>query len=101
MNKKLTTSRTNVVIAGVLGGFGEYLNIDPTIIRVLYVIGTFFTGGAGIPLYIILMFVIPSGGRDNGYRRGRNARANYYNQRTERPRKEAEKVDDESEWSDF
>lgn len=102
MAKKLTKSRTNIVIAGVLGGIGEYLNIDPTILRVLYVIGTFFSAGAGVLLYFILMMVMPSGGRDSRY--GGRRRGSYYNnnqQRTQRPRKEAEKVDDESDWSDF
>lgn len=37
MNKKLTKSANNVVITGTLGGLAEYLRIDPTIVRVIYV----------------------------------------------------------------
>ncbi len=54
----LFRSEKNKVIAGVAGGLGEYFNIDPVIVRVVFVLLTFF-GGAGIPLYLILWLVIP------------------------------------------
>lgn len=58
--KRLLRSRTDRQIAGVCGGLGEYFNIDPTIVRLLFVIGTFLSaGGGGIILYIILAVVIP------------------------------------------
>lgn len=56
---RLYRSETNKVIAGVCGGLGDYFNIDPTIIRILFVIITIF-GGSGILIYIILWLVIPS-----------------------------------------
>lgn len=56
---RLYRSETNRVIAGVCGGLGEYFNIDPTIIRILFVLITLF-GGSGILIYIILWLVIPS-----------------------------------------
>jgi len=46
-------------IAGVCGGLGESLNIDPNIIRVLWVFGTFMSIGVGILLYVILAFLLP------------------------------------------
>ena len=46
-------------IAGVCGGLGESLNIDPNIIRVLWVFGTFMSIGVGILLYLILAFLLP------------------------------------------
>jgi|SRR3989344_2066835 len=55
----LHRSETNRVIAGVCGGLAEYFNIDPTIIRILFIIVTVF-GGSGILIYIILWLVIPS-----------------------------------------
>lgn len=55
--KKLYRSKTNRMICGVCGGLGEYLNIDPTIIRLLTVLLA-FTGG-GIIAYIVAAIVIP------------------------------------------
>jgi len=60
MEKKLYLSDTNKVIGGVCGGIGEYLGIDPTVIRLAWVIlsipSLIFGGGL---LYIIAMFIIP------------------------------------------
>lgn len=58
MEKKLYLSRENKKMAGVCGGIGEYLEVDPTIIRLLWV-AAFFVGGLGIIAYIIVAFVIP------------------------------------------
>lgn len=61
MEKKLLRSAHNKVIGGVCGGIGEYCNVDPTVIRVLYAVLTFF--GAvfpGLILYLILLVLIPS-----------------------------------------
>lgn len=57
--KQLTRSTSNRMIAGVCAGLGEYLNIDPTIIRLLAVLA-FFTGFGGIALvYLIMALVVP------------------------------------------
>ena len=57
--KQLTRSRSNRVIAGLCAGLGEYFNIDPTIIRLLFVLG-FFVGHFGVFLtYIIMALIIP------------------------------------------
>ncbi|WP_099470142.1 PspC domain-containing protein [Konateibacter massiliensis] len=55
--KKLYRSRTNRFICGVCGGIGEYLNIDPTIIRLLLVLLAFT--GTGILAYFIAAIIIP------------------------------------------
>ncbi len=47
--KTLTRSVTNRMVAGVCAGLGEYLNIDPTVVRLLFVLG-FFLAGPGIVL---------------------------------------------------
>ncbi len=57
-NKKLYRSRTDRKIAGVCGGLGEYFNFDPTLVRLLFVLGLIFVGGT-LLAYLILMFVIP------------------------------------------
>lgn len=56
--KKLTKSSTNRMLCGVCAGIGEYLGIDPTVIRLLWVIFT-FCGGCGIIAYIIAAIIIP------------------------------------------
>ena len=58
MNKRLLRSKTSRQIAGVCGGLAEYFNVDPTIVRVLFVIATLL-GGPGLILYIILAIVVP------------------------------------------
>ena len=56
--KKLFRSKKNKVIAGVCGGIGEYFNVDPVLIRLLWVVFTLI-GGAGILAYIIAWIIIP------------------------------------------
>jgi phage shock protein C len=56
--KKLYRSRTDRMIGGVCGGLGQYLSIDPTVIRILYILFA-LTGGSGIFIYLILLLVIP------------------------------------------
>lgn len=59
MKKKLYRSE-NKMLCGVLAGIGEYFDIDPTLIRVLFVVLTLFTASfPGIILYIIFAIVIP------------------------------------------
>ena len=55
---RLYRSYKNSVIGGVCGGLGEYLNTDPVLFRVLFVVA-FLVGGAGLLAYIILWIVIP------------------------------------------
>jgi len=57
--KRLTRSSTNRMVAGVCAGLGEYLNIDPTMVRLLFMLG-FFVLGPGIVLaYLIMALVVP------------------------------------------
>jgi len=57
-SKRLFRSKSNRIIAGVCGGVGEYFGIDPTVVRLLWVLFTFL-GGSGILAYIICWIVIP------------------------------------------
>ena len=58
--KKLYRS-SNRILAGVCGGIAEYFDIDPTLIRVAYVILSLFSAAfPGVLLYIILMILIPN-----------------------------------------
>jgi phage shock protein C len=58
MNRKLYRSTDGQMIAGVCAGLGKYLDMDPTVIRVLFALLAAF-GGGGILLYIVLMLVMP------------------------------------------
>ncbi len=58
MEKRLYKSSTDKKIDGVCAGIAEYFNIDPTLIRLLWVLGTLFVG-AGILAYIIAALVMP------------------------------------------
>ena len=55
--KKLYRSKSNRMIAGVCAGVAEYLNIDPTVIRVIWAIAAF--GTLGILAYIACALIIP------------------------------------------
>lgn len=59
LEKKLTRSRSDKMLAGICAGFAKYANIDPTLVRVLFVILCLLTGGIALIAYIILIFVIP------------------------------------------
>ena len=63
--KKLMRSREDRWFAGVCGGLGHYFGIDPTVIRVLFVLFSVFVGG-GIIAYIILWLVMPEEPADAG-----------------------------------
>ena len=64
MNKKLYKSTTNKMISGVCGGLAEYLNIDATIIRIIWA-ACILLAGAGLLLYIICAFVMPNPSSEN------------------------------------
>jgi phage shock protein C len=56
---KLYRSRRNRMLAGVLGGIGEHVNIDPTVVRVLFVLLAFVTGGCALLAYPVLWAIVP------------------------------------------
>jgi phage shock protein C len=58
--RPLMRSRTDRIVGGVLGGFADYMNIDPTVMRVIFVIFTVLTGvWWGVLLYVLAMIVLP------------------------------------------
>jgi len=58
--KRLYRSRKNKVFAGICGGVGEYFNIDPILIRLIWVLVVIFTGFfPGVLAYIIAIFIVP------------------------------------------
>jgi phage shock protein C len=56
--RRLYRSRKDKVIAGVCGGLGEYFGMDPTWIRLAFIL-LFFVGGSALLVYIIMWLVVP------------------------------------------
>ena len=56
--KKLFRSRKERVIGGVCGGIGNYFNLDPVLIRVVWA-ALFFAAGAGLLAYILAWIIVP------------------------------------------
>ncbi len=58
--QKLYRSRENRVLGGICGGLGEYFDIDPTLVRVLFVFGAFlgFPGALAL-IYLVMLILIP------------------------------------------
>jgi len=58
-SKRLLRSSDDRMIAGVCGGLGEYFGIDPTAVRVAYVLLSILTAFSGVLVYFILWLLIP------------------------------------------
>ena len=58
VKKRLYRSRSDRRVAGVCGGIADYLAIDPTLVRILWVL-LGMAGGPGVLLYVILAAVVP------------------------------------------
>ena len=56
--KRLYRSRTERRISGVCGGLADYFNVDPSLVRLIFVLGLLLVGGT-FWAYIIMMIVIP------------------------------------------
>lgn len=58
--KRLYKSETNKVFAGVLGGIGDYFNVDPVLVRVAYIIIDIVSGVVpGILAYFVMAIIVP------------------------------------------
>jgi phage shock protein C len=57
--KKLLLSVTDRKIGGVCGGIGEYLERDPTVIRILFILLILFSFGFGLLAYLAMWLIIP------------------------------------------
>ena len=57
--KTLTRSKSNRMVAGVCAGLADYLNMDPTVVRLLFVLGFFALHGGLVLAYLIMAIVTP------------------------------------------
>ncbi len=58
--RRLYRSTQNRMLAGVAGGIAEYLNVDPTLTRILLFLALLPTGPFGLAIYAVLAFITPS-----------------------------------------
>lgn len=65
MQPRLTRSTTESMVAGVCGGLAEYFNIDPVIVRLIFVLVT-LTSGLGLPVYLVLWMLMPKASAPQG-----------------------------------
>lgn len=65
MQPRLTRSATESMVAGVCGGLADYFNIDPVIVRLIFVLVT-LTSGLGLPVYIVLWILMPKAAAPQG-----------------------------------
>ena len=60
--KRLTKSKKDKVITGLIGGVGEYINIDPTLLRITWIVFIAITGFVpGVIAYFVGSFIVPEG----------------------------------------
>jgi phage shock protein C len=59
-SRPLRRSRTNRQVAGVVGGLAEYFRVDPTLLRVIYVVGSIVSAAfPGLLVYLLLWLIVP------------------------------------------
>lgn len=112
---KLTRSRDDVVVSGVLAGLGDYFDIDPTLLRIGGAILIFFSPFPVVPLYIIGAIIIPKAPkkREKNSRRskrksskgtrGANDERDFEEMNDSNKQNPSSRVDEieEEDWSDF
>ena len=58
--KRLTRSRNDRMLAGVCGGIADYLIVDPTVVRLVFALATFFTVVfPGVLIYLVMWIIVP------------------------------------------
>ncbi len=56
--KRLYRSRQESMLGGVCGGLADYLGLDPTVVRLVFLL-LFFLGGQGLLIYLIMWLIVP------------------------------------------
>ncbi len=74
-NKRLVRVHDDRMFLGVAAGIAEYLNIDPVLVRLLFVL-LVFASGSGIWIYLVLAFIMPEAGEPS-------AKANFFDEEEE------------------
>ena len=58
-SRKLYRSRKDRIISGVCAGLGDFFGIDPTVVRVIFVVGMVLGFGSFAFIYLVMIFIVP------------------------------------------
>jgi phage shock protein C len=58
VSRRLHRSATDRVVAGVCGGLAEYLEVEPSLVRLAFIVGTLW-GGLGLLIYLVMAIILP------------------------------------------
>ena len=102
---KLRKSRDNVLLTGLLGGLGEYYDVDPTFIRIGFVFLFFVGAFPVIPLYIIASLLVPQANKteretNNNKENEQTIDKSSFNEQNIKDLSEQSEIS-EDDWSDF
>lgn len=61
MQRRLYRSEQDRLLTGLSGGMADYFDVDPTLMRLLWVLLAIFTGGVAIIIYFVMVVVVPTG----------------------------------------
>lgn len=110
MMKKLRRSNDDAILFGVLAGIADYFDIDPTLVRVIFVVLSFSSLGAFVILYALMALIMPEEPEEVTQKKRRQTRAKrkvsfndlFDDNKTSirRPAEDVEEID-EDDWSDF
>jgi phage shock protein C len=64
--KRLYRSKKDRILGGVCAGLGEHLDVDPTVIRLIWAVVSVLSVGTGIVIYILAWIIIPEEGSLDG-----------------------------------
>lgn len=99
--KKLCKSRKNKMLGGVCGGLAEYLNMDPTVVRIITALLCVIRG-AGVILYIVAFIIMPYGDEDFSEDDAANLKsANIDPEEEEKSRKSDSKLHSDEDFDSF
>lgn len=102
---RIRKSSSNILVTGLLGGFGEYFQIDPTLLRIVFAILFIATPYPIIPIYILLSLIVPKGISDKKETAGKKRSDQMIDKESIHPHNmdslSKENEIDEEDWSDF
>lgn len=97
--KKLFKFQEGGLISGVCAGLGVYFNIDPTIIRIAFVLSVFVTHGLAIIAYLFMMLIIPYAKTPEDYASAKGDRVNPFGE--ERRQGDPQVINSKAYWKKF
>lgn len=97
--KKLFKFQEGGLISGVCAGLGVYFNIDPTIIRIIFVVAAFVTSGIAVIVYLFMMLIIPYAKTPEDYASAKGDRVNPFGE--ERRHSDPDIINSWAYWKKF